>query len=95
MTFLTKLQGINDKVLHAGGGFLTSLVVGAVSKSAITGLAASLGIGIGKEIIDWFVNQRLLSKGLPPAHDVDLLDIAATVAGGALAAILLYICGWG
>ena len=69
-----------DKLKHLLAGIGISLVFG-VQFSPLIGLITAAIIGALKEIIwDW-----LLKKGTP-----ELLDFVATVAGGALGAVILH-----
>ena len=69
-----------DKLKHLLAGIGISLVFG-VQFSPLIGLITAAIIGALKEIIwDW-----LLKKGTP-----EFLDFVATVAGGALGAVILH-----
>lgn len=52
-------------------------------------LAAVALLAIGKEALDWLSNHRARAAGLPAPHGVELLDAAATFAGGLLCFIPL------
>ncbi len=68
-----------DKRLHLLAGLALSLLAGLLF-CPIVGLATAVVVGALKEITwDW-----LLKKGTP-----ELLDFVATVAGGALGAVIL------
>lgn len=51
--------------------------------------AAVALVAIGKELSDWLSNRRARAAGFPAPHGVELLDAAATLAGGALVALPL------
>jgi hypothetical protein len=69
-----------DKKLHLLVGLALSILAGLLF-CPIVGLATAAVVGALKEIIwDW-----LLKKGTP-----ELLDFVATVAGGALGAVILH-----
>ena len=69
-----------DKKLHWLAGLALSLAAGLLF-CPIVGLATAAVVGALKETIwDW-----LLKKGTP-----ELLDFVATVAGGALGAVILH-----
>ena len=53
--------------------------------------AAVLIAAVGKELSDWIINRRAIARGEPPPHGVELYDALATCAGGALAALPLWI----
>ena len=72
-----------DKQKHLLAGLALSILAGLLFCPRI-GLAAAAVIGALKEIVwDW-----LLKKGTP-----ELLDFVATVAGGALGAVILHAAG--
>jgi len=79
-----------DKTYHVIAGLLVALVVGVLA-GPFWGVAASIAAGLAKEGYDATVNHRRLAAGLPPAHDVDPLDAAATFAGGAIGFAVLMI----
>lgn len=84
---------------------LAHIVVGSVIFNAATLLAqllrldtpallAMLVVGlaaVGKEASDRWQNHRARAAGRPEPHGVELLDAAATVAGGALCALPLLV----
>lgn len=57
----------------------------------IAAAAAVAVVAVGKEVADRFANWRAARAGLQPPHGVELLDVAATCAGGVLAALPLLI----
>lgn len=80
---------MKDKVLHAGAGLLVGLLSGAAAGAPPAGFVVALLVGVSKEYYDYLTNKRLEAQGLAPRHTVDLLDAAATAAGGLGAALLL------
>ena len=69
-----------DKAMHFCAGLALSILAGLLY-TPFWGLATAAVVGALKEIIwDW-----LLKKGTP-----EFLDFVATVAGGALGAVILY-----
>ena len=69
-----------DKKKHVYAGLALSLLMG-ILLCPLVGLATAAVVGALKEIIwDW-----LLKKGTP-----EFLDFVATVAGGALGAVILH-----
>lgn len=65
---------------------LLGLQMPAALAMLVVGLAA-----VGKEISDRWQNHRARAAGRPEPHGVELLDAAATVAGGALCALPLLV----
>lgn len=69
-----------DKALHFVGGFLIGLTV-----APFFGISAMIPValaGFGKELYD-----NISKKGTP-----ELLDAVATIAGGAVAVIIVEVC---
>jgi hypothetical protein len=87
----------NDKANHAVTGaaiFSAALMVGrlaAPEHALLIAGAAVLAAAVGKELADWIINRRAIALGAQPTHGVELLDAAATMFGGVLAALPLWI----
>ena len=69
-----------DKLLHFTIGLIVSLIAGTLY-TPVFGLLGAVLSGAWKEII-W---DKVLSRGTP-----EILDFVATVAGGALGAVILH-----
>lgn len=75
-------------IFNAAG--LLALALGFEPPSAIAMAAVGLA-AVGKEVSDRWQNHRARAAGRPEPHGVELLDAAATVAGGALCALPLLV----
>lgn len=89
-----------DKANHVIAGVLVYVVVTALLAFftalsapviALLGLLASAVAGVMKEVTDFIGNQCRRKAGLPPNHDVDPLDFAATLVGGLLVFAAAYM----
>lgn len=69
-----------DKLLHILAGAFASLMMYMLGFNLIIAFSAAVVAGIGKEIYDAFGNGT-----------VDAMDAVATIAGGGIATLLLYI----
>lgn len=67
-----------DKVYHFIGGALLCIATGLVTGQPAAGIVAAIVVGIAKEVYD-----KVSRRGTP-----ELLDAAATAAGGALGYLL-------
>lgn len=78
-----------DKVQHFGAGVILSVIVLAICKSIDVGdskiasimIAASIALGVGKEVWDYF----------DPGGVADVYDAVATIAGGVLVSMLFWL----
>lgn len=61
---------------------LQALAVGFSIPAWLFALAVLVAFAVGKEALDWTLNQRAIKAGLPPPHGVELYDALATIAGG-------------
>lgn len=80
-----------DKANHACYGAVIFLVSAFAARQAglhefaLVGLGVAGAVGALKELADYVLNRRAIAAGLPPPHGVELLDCAATTAGGLVA----------
>lgn len=72
-----------DKKYHIAAGFLIATLIFTLFNSLALAFAASLIIGIAKEIYD-----KISGKGT-----VEVLDTLATILGGAIATGIIYLIG--
>lgn len=77
-----------DKAAHAIAGACIFAAIGGAAALAgfgdyarYAGACAAAGAGVLKELSDYRLNQRAIARGEQPPHGVELLDLAATVAG--------------
>ena len=86
-----------DKANHLAYGALTFCLVFLVAHflfpSDQIGFAALVTVlsSIGKEVHDAWVNWKATGNPMKGPHGVELLDAVATISGGALAALPLFI----
>jgi hypothetical protein len=73
-----------DKANHACYGGLIFLLALCLLRRPDAAYAAVVAIACGKETADWLSNRRAIKAGMQPDHGVELLDIVATCAGGAV-----------
>ena len=73
-----------DKIAHAGISFVLTVLLSAVMKSVIIGSVITLGIGVGKEVWDYFSK-----KGT-----ADHKDFIADAIGVAFGAIIMITTFW-
>lgn len=80
-----------DKANHALYGAAVFVAIGgiaaALGHSDIARPAGALGallIACAKEAVDYTLNRRAITAGLPPPHGVEVADIVATTAGALL-----------
>jgi hypothetical protein len=71
----------HDKIKHFIMGAVIALPF-AVFGFEFLGLLASIVVGIGKEMVDDWKNNKLLAQGELPAHGVEFEDAVATALGG-------------
>ena len=57
----------------------------------IAAAAATTAFGIGKELLDFALNERARKAGKLAPHGVEVQDALATLAGGALVALPLVV----
>ena len=79
-----------DKKLHFAAGVIIAASVGVVAQSMLVGVGAAVVAGAAKEGYDWLSNRRRAKLGLPPNHDVDLMDFAYTAVGGAFVGVSVF-----
>ena len=86
-----------DKLAHALAGALIfnaaallAQLLGLDMPAAVAMAAVSLA-AVGKELSDRWHNHHARAAGRPEPHGVELLDAAATLAGGALCALPLLV----
>ena len=72
-----------DKANHFFYGSLIFLAALAAFKRPDVAYGVVMFAAVGKEAIDWLINQRAIRAGLPPPHGVEFFDALATCAGGA------------
>lgn len=72
-----------DKANHFFYGSLIFLAALAAFKRSDVAYSIVLFAAVGKEAVDWLINQRAIRAGLPPPHGVEFFDALATCAGGA------------
>lgn len=60
-----------------------------VETARLTGVFFTVLVGILKEAVDWWLNDRAVRKGFLPTHGVEVWDAVATSGGG----LSLYLLG--
>ena len=73
-----------DKANHFFYGSLIFLAALAAFRRPDVAYGVVLFAAVGKEAVDWLINQRAIRAGLPPPHGVEFFDALATCAGGAV-----------
>jgi len=73
-----------DKANHFIYGSVIFLAAMLVLHTPLFCLAAVLGFAVAKEALDYMQNQAAKKEGLPAPHGVEILDVVATTAGGAV-----------
>lgn len=74
---------MNDKQLHAIGGFFLSVIAIGLTGSAVAGFLFALLVGLLKEYS--------YDRARPESHHVEVWDWIATAGGGLFASILYYV----
>jgi hypothetical protein len=69
-----------------------SILFGVGSELLLAAIAVVV-CAFGKELVDYIRNKIDIGKGKFPNHGVDWLDAAATILGGILAILPIYILG--
>lgn len=87
-----------DKANHFIYGNLIALLAAGIlanfgynQYSRLTAVAAAGILGIGKEILDRYLNRKAVKNGLAEPHGVDINDYFATQFGGFNVALVLSI----
>jgi hypothetical protein len=69
-----------------------AILFGIGSELLIASIAV-IAFAFGKELVDYIRNKIDIGNGRFPNHTVDWLDAAATIFGGILAILPIYILG--
>lgn len=91
------MQIEKDKQYHMIAGAAVAFIFGAIFTAMdfrsvwLLMLAMSLFAGVAKEAADYVSNRWNAYKNLPPVHTIDSLDVAYTVLGGAIPAVLVLL----
>lgn len=89
-----------DKALHLLAGAAVALVVYAVGlttirdHAALAGLLAAVLIGLVKEGVDHWENLKAARADKPLPHNVEVMDVVFTGAGGAVVFITANLKHW-
>lgn len=79
-----------DKWIHFAAGAVVALATVLATHDSTVAFLTSVAAACGKELYDFISNKIAEHRGQEPAHSVEILDFAATVAGGA-AACMIYL----